>query len=591
MDCVIGHNMSVKNYRKLHLNIAKMRKLRKKRKLSLEGAAEATGVSKGSWYGWEFGHHLPKPEQFESILRTLQCELDDILDYESLHFLHAVRAEVQDVLEGKYSALTKANFGISALDKYADLFPQAQADGKPQTSLVYADWRNPDLFAFESEKAMAVVNYSDRKPLVISGPTRCGKTLRILEYIMMLHLEFEGFRSLVLRSDAVDLSETIRLDLRDTLLKYSLVDPLSVARADGTGGSRNFKSLQINKGEMVLGGMNRPARVLGTSYNLIFCSQLERFTEEQFNFLLTRCAGDRAGWEDAFGNRRGLLIADANPDEAEHWIKKYEAAHKLNLISFDFEDNPLYFRKGERTPEGESVITQLDESLSGIYHDRFFKGLWVSVEGKVFDLDPAVHVVDKDEGIDTTEYRWYRACDFGIDAPSVCLWIGEHRISGDVYIHREFRHSKMDTLNLGREINKHTSEHVVGTIIDNDEDKQMLLQKHCNIHSEMTEKSPHSIEDGIHLIQDALRKTVNGVQGGLTFNYGLRCNSDARLVQKREPLSVIDEMKTYQVKTETDKPMGSDHGIDALRYFFLYRAKRKASLGYRSGKARRERRL
>lgn len=581
--------MSTQKHVNLHVNIARLRQLRKKRKLSVQRAADAAGVAKAAWYMWETGKRNPSPENFPAILDTLQCELDELLDYDSLQFLHAVRAQVQDVLEhGAYSPLTKANFGITALDKYADLFPKG--DGKPQTSLIYADWRNPDLYAFESDKAMGIVNYTDRKPLVVSGPTRCGKTLRILEYVMHLHLENEGFRSLILRSDAVDLSETIRLDLRDTLLKYSLEDPLSVARADGTGGPRNFKSLRINKGEMVLGGMNRPARVLGTSYNLIFCSQLERFTEEQFNFLLTRCAGDRAGWEDAFGNRRGLLIADANPDEADHWIKQYEAAHKLNLISFSFEDNPLYFRKGKRTAEGEAVISQLDESLSGIYHDRFFKGLWCSVEGKVFDFDQAVHVVPEDS-VDVGDYTWYRGCDFGINSPSVCLWIGEHRGTGDVHVYREFRHSKMDTVSLGREINKYTSEHVVDTVIDNDEDKQMLLQRHCNIHSQMTEKNAHSVMDGIHLIQDALRKRANGQPGGLTFNYGLRCNVDPRLVQNREPLSVLDEMKTYSINPDTDKPFGSDHGIDALRYYFLYRAKRKQSVGFGSGSARRQRRL
>ena len=92
-------------------------------------------------------------------------------------------------------------------------------------------------------------------------------------------------------------------------------------KADGLGGSQNFKSLKINGGEMVFGGMNRPERVLGTSFNLIFCSQIEQFTEEQFNFLMTRCAGDAPNWTDENGRRLGLLMADANPDTDDHWLK------------------------------------------------------------------------------------------------------------------------------------------------------------------------------------------------------------------------------------------------------------------------------
>ena len=198
------------------------------------------------------------------------------------------------------------------------------------------DWRNPDLFAFESEKAIEVANYTTGVPLIVSGPTRTGKTLKLLEKVVQLHFANPGFRSLVLRSDAVDLTETIRRDLRDVLFKYHLDDPLSPIIADGFGGSQNFKSLAINGGQKVFGGMNRPGRVLGTSYNLIFSSQIEQFSEEQFNFLMTRCAGDAPNWTDENGRRLGLLIGDANPDVEEHWLKEYESAGNIKVYQFRF---------------------------------------------------------------------------------------------------------------------------------------------------------------------------------------------------------------------------------------------------------------
>ena len=72
-----------------------------------------------------------------------------------------------------------------------------------------------------------------------------------------------------------------------------------------------------------------------------------------------------------------------------------------------------------------------------------------------------MHYIDEPD--DLTKYNWYRACDFGIDAPSVCLWVGLHRDTGDIYIHREFRKSKTDTIALGNEINTHTQERVLDT--------------------------------------------------------------------------------------------------------------------------------
>ena len=478
---------------------------------------------------------------------------------------------------------------IYALDAHERLYGRVEIDRDEGIAGV-VDWRNPDLFAFESEKSIEVANYTTGVPLIVSGPTRTGKTMKLLEKVVQLHFANPGFRSLNLRSDAVDLTETLRRDLRDVLLKYHLDDPLSPIIADGFGGSQNFKALKINGGEMVFGGMNRPGRVLGTSFNLIYCSQIEQFTEEQYNFLMTRCAGDAPNWTDENGKRLGILIADANPDVDDHWLKQYEADGQVKFINFSFNDNPLYFRKGNRTDEGVTIIGNLDRSLNGIYHDRFFKGLWVKVEGKIFDVDPKVHHVDE---VETQEdYNWYRGCDFGISAPSICLWIGEHHETGDVYLHREFRKSGIDTILLGNEINTHTQERILDTIIDNDQDKQILFRKHCKFPSTMTEKSPHSIENGIGLIQNALRNAKEGIDGGLYISKGLRCNADPVLIRDKKPLSIIDEMKNYATDPKTDKPLKeNDHAIDALRYFFLWREKRQQALGFGSGGARRAKRL
>ena len=140
---------------------------------------------------------------------------------------------------------------------------------------------------------------------------------------------------------------------------------------------------------------------------------------------MTRCAGDAPNWTDENGKRLGILIADANPDVDDHWLKQYEADGQVKFINFDFDDNPLYHRKGKRTDEGVTIIGNLDRSLTGIYHDRFFKGLWVKVEGRIFNLDKDVHLVDEKETPEA--YNWYRGCDFGISAPSICLWIGEQQ--------------------------------------------------------------------------------------------------------------------------------------------------------------------
>ena len=445
------------------------------------------------------------------------------------------------------------------------------ANSQPVATSGKADWRNPELLPFTSERSMYVKSRRQKcTPVVMVGPTRCGKTFLGLEDVISLHFDNPGLRSFVCRSDAVDLQDTIRPDIRE-LSKYSLDDPLSPISAIGRGGARNFRSLEINGGEMVIGGLNRDSRLLGTSFDVIYASQLETIDERSFQKMLTRCAGDAGNLKDADGNNYGLFLSDANPaPDSEHWVLKYAEEDKIEIINFNFEDNPLYYdRHGEQTNTGNTVITQLDESLEGIYHDLYFKGLWADIAGKLFNFNDNIHFVDAPK--DLAAYEWYRGIDFGITSPSVCVWFGVHRDDKHVYVHREFRHTKTDTIKLGHEINHYTQEDVENTVIDNDENAQIQLKRDCEIVTVMTKKSSTSVMDRIHILQNLLNRSVEGAEGGIYFNRSLRCNNDPLLARDKKPLSTVEEIKKLYAD-DNDKIVGSDHGVDALTYGLLWLA-------------------
>ena len=327
---------------------------------------------------------------------------------------------------------------------------------------------------------------------------------------------------------------------------------------------------------MVIGGLNRDSRLLGTSFDVIYASQLETIDEQSFQKMLTRCAGDAGNLKDAEGNNYGLFLSDANPaPDSEHWVLKYAEENKLEIINFTFEDNPLYYdRHGEQTKTGATVIGQLDESLEGIYHDLYFKGLWADIAGKLFNFSDDVHYIDEP---DLNNYKWYRGIDFGITSPSVCVWFGVHLENKSVYVHREFRHTKTDTIKLGEHINHHNKEKIEKTIIDNDENAQIQLKRDCNIPTEMTKKSSTSVMDRIHILQNLLNRTLEGREDGIYFNRSLRCNLDPLLARDKMPLSVVDEIRKLYAD-ENDKIVGSDHGVDALTYGLLYLATQKTKV-------------
>ena len=554
--------------------------------LTIPQAAKKAKLDPATIYHWEDGSVKPSAAKFSQLAKALGKEVKDFFPVNADDLRNKATSIVDDYLsDPNYDKERKSARAIDILKiPLPELEPLDDID---VPSKLFTGWRNREMLPFTSERCIKVKTHIG-KPLVAVGPTRCAKTHLMIENLISLHFANPGLRSFVARSDAVDLKDTIRNDIRE-ISEYSLDDPLSPISAIGRGGSRNFTSLDINGGEMVLGGLNRDSRLLGTSYDVIFTSQLEQVDERSFNKMLTRCAGDAGNLKDDEGNNIGLFFADANPaPDSDHWILKYADNNKIEILNFTFEDNPLYYdRHGNQTKTGETVINQLDEGLEGIDHDLYFKAIWADLAGKLFEFDDSIHLIDEPKNLN--DYLWYRGIDFGITSPNVCIWFGVHRSDKHIYVHREFRKTKIDTITFGEEINHHTNERVLSTIIDNNETEQLHLRR-TGINSEMTKKSPTSVMERVHLLQNLINKSREGQEGGIYFNKSIRCNADPNLIRDKKALSVVEEIKKLSAD-DNDKIIGSDHGFDALTYGLLWLQEAKAAVGFGSGSARRNKRL
>ena len=93
------------------------------------------------------------------------------------------------------------------------------------------------------------------------------------------------------------------------------------------------------------------------------------------------------------------------------------------MSSLDFADNPAFYRDGRWSGKGKNTVDELNRSLTGIFHDRYFKGLRRAPEGMVFELMPDDII---EELPDMSGFVHYNCMDFGMSAPSVCLWIAEN---------------------------------------------------------------------------------------------------------------------------------------------------------------------
>ena len=430
--------------------------------------------------------------------------------------------------------------------------------------------------------------------IVIDGPTRCSKTMFALDYIFAKCFEQTGMRIAIIRANAVDHSQTIRHDIANTLLRYLPQDKRLKGVIEVAGG-KAFTDLEVNGNYITLVGMNNPTKVLGSEFDLIFISQVEQLKKDQYEVLLTRCGGTSGKWIEE-GKIRSLVLSDANPDRKDHFLKLREVKEQTQFINFGFEDNPLFYRDGAWTEIGINYKETLRKGLTGVNYERYYEAKWSSPEGAVFILEDE-HVIDTlpwrrkysdpkfDEYLDDptknkkyalpprTEYNIYRMMDFGSTAPSVCLWLAEHKHTKDSVVFQEWRKTNSDTLEMADNVKKHDIGRSRRTIIDNDENIRKILSKQ-GIAATLAPKGTDSVKAGIDMIQEALRRTLEGRDGGLKFYRGLRCNRDPQLASRGLSLDTIAEMNGYVWEEDRDIPAkGNDHGIDPLRYYYLDRNK------------------
>lgn len=428
---------------------------------------------------------------------------------------------------------------------------------------------HPQVHKSDSEAHKAVMR-SRRPAIVAEGTARSSKTITNLQKLLACHARYEGFKSCIVRTDAVDLQDTIRGDFTDLLLRYEFSDPRSQIRASG---GKRFDHLYLNGGVCILGGMNRRGRVLGTQYDLIMMSELSQFEEADYQILRTRCSGSAGNWRED-DEVYYQILCDTNPDVPSHWMYKYEAEGDLEFVKFGFKDNPHFYRKRRWSIEGKTYVNGLDQSLTGIWRDRYFLGLRVAPEGQVYRIRPA-NIIHKFP--DLSGCNLYRAMDWGMRHPSICLWIAEHKETFDTFVYREWRKTHTDILAMGNEVKAYSEgEAIESTIIDHDENRQILLRDQHDIYSEFAYKGAGSVLDRVFLINTALRRAQEGKDGGLYIYDGLVCNSDPNPDIQDDPGSLIEEMEKLQFSETKDMPIKEfDDACDALGYYYLWRSRQR----------------
>lgn len=241
------------------------------------------------------------------------------------------------------------------------------------------------------------------------------------------------------------------------------------------------------------------------------------------------------------------LWFNCNPEGPNHWFYRTWIldAHRRNMLH-------LHFTMDDNLSLSPSVKARYESLYSGVFYDRFIRGLWVVAEGLIYPMFDRVKHIFTDENAPQSG-EWFISIDYGIQNPfSAGLWC----VSGGIaYRMAEYYHD-------GREQGQRTDEEHADAV--------MALAGKRYIKRFVIDPSATSFIACLRrrgLSQKILTANNDVVPGISNVATALQQN---RLRFHETCSGLIREMGLYSwdSKAKEDKPIKeNDHAQDDTRYF------------------------
>lgn len=312
---------------------------------------------------------------------------------------------------------------------------------------------------------------------------------------------------------------------------------------------RGDKVMEVRRGAVtnyfeVFGGKDEASYTLiqGRTLAGVLLDEVVLMPRSFVEQALTRCSVDGA-----------KLWFSCNPGSPQHWfytewIQRHEARNTLYL-HFEMTDNPGLSQK---------TLERYQAMFSGVFYDRYIRGLWVLAEGLIYPMFGEGCLVDNPP----QGGRYYISCDYGTLNPfSAGLWCWDGKTATRVaeYYYSGRREQQQKT----------------------DEDYYTALEQLAGdkpVQAVIVDPSAASFIEVIRRHKRfPVRKAKNDVLAGI--NTTARFLQDGTIKIHRSCSSCIREFGLYRwdEKAETDRPVKeNDHAMDDIRYFAYTVLRQKA---------------
>ena len=382
------------------------------------------------------------------------------------------------------------------------------------------------------QKKILAFPYSRYDALICDGAVRSGKTsIMMWAFVDWAMRQFSGQRFGIC-------GKTV-----DSASKNIVVPFISMSRAKERytiRWRRADKVLEVRRGAVtnyfeVFGGKDESsfALIQGRTLAGVLLDEVALMPRSFVEQALTRCSVDGA-----------KLWFSCNPESPQHWfytewIRRHRERNALYL-HFEMADNPGLSAK---------TIERYQSMFTGVFYDRYIRGLWVLAEGLVYDFFGEEQIVD--EVPDKGEY--YISCDYGTLNPfSAGLWCWDGKTATRI---REYYYS-------GRESQRNKTDEEYYTELE-------ALAGDLPVRAVVVDPSAASFIETIRRHgRFKVRKAHNEVVPGIMTT--ARMLRDGTVKVHRSCKDTIREFGLYRwdEKAAEDRPIKeNDHAMDDIRYF------------------------
>lgn len=247
--------------------------------------------------------------------------------------------------------------------KRLEAIAQAKATGR--SDVVLPELRGNNRVAFNSTE----------REVILSGPTRTGKSFAFLYKLHYLAEKYPGARLLMLRKTRESMNESCLVTFENDILgdsHYLLDGP----KREGRHNYKYHNGSEIIVAGLVANSKDQRAKVMGTEYDGIYVQQPEELLLTEWEKLTTRLS--------RFATPYRQIMGDPNPESPAHWIWSRQMAGKVQFLQSYHKDNPKWHTGTDWTQAGKEYLATLD-LLTGYTRDRLRDGKWVQATGVIFD--------------------------------------------------------------------------------------------------------------------------------------------------------------------------------------------------------------